>query len=80
MDWREKANRRIQELARGSWRAANTLHSGPRKGQLRKRHRPYTIPAEADALVEALGDHDEQRGELRAKRIFVYGYRPGVAD
>ena len=66
--WRDKAHRRIRELCSNAYRQANQLPNG----MFRKKHVPYTVPAEASALVKCLDTDDE----MRAKSIFVYGWCP----
>lgn len=66
MSWQEKAHRIIARLARESYLKANTSPGG----NLYKKHRPYSLPETARALVDALGRNDEER----AKAIFVYDY------
>lgn len=51
-----------KRLSRESWYKMNHDKHGKRY----KRHRPYTIPADAEELVDCLGEDDEQR----AKAIF----------
>ena len=51
-----KAHALIQALCTTSWTQANTAPNGRRYA----RHRPYTIPPLAQALVEQLGQHDEE--------------------
>lgn len=59
MSWQAKANRLIGEMAREAYRLA-----GNRPG---RKHRPYSLPPVADALVKALGENDE----VAAKALFV---------
>ena len=51
-----KAQALIQALCTTSWKQANTAPNGHRYA----RHRPYTVPPLAQALVEQLGRHDEE--------------------
>lgn len=69
--WRHKANRLIQAMSFKAWHDAN--HD--KRGRRYKRHRPYVIPAEAEALVECLGMHDQVAAEHRAKDMFLTNYR-----
>lgn len=59
MSWQAKAHRLIGEMAREAYRVA-----GNRPG---RKHRPYSLPPVADALVMALGENDEEK----AKALFV---------
>lgn len=68
--WCDKANRIIAELSWDAWHKANHNKQGKRY----KKHRPYSVPEDAQMLVECLGDHDQKCGEERAKRYFVWGY------
>jgi hypothetical protein len=61
--WREKANRVIGQLCRESWRKANHDKNGNRY----KRHRPYTVPEDAQTLVDCLNKDDE----VTAKALFI---------
>lgn len=58
--WRAKAEKRIAELCTASYRQANTLKDGRRAA----RHRPYSVPALAEELVECLKNDDEARAKL----------------
>ena len=51
-----KAHQLISALCTSSWKQATTAPNGHRY----KTHRPYTVPALAQALVEQLGRHDEE--------------------
>jgi len=51
-----KAHALIAVLCFRSWKQANTAPNG----HCYKKHRPYTVPALAQALVEQLGRHDEE--------------------
>lgn len=64
--WQDKVHRRIAELCLQAYLRANTKRDGTRYAK----HVPYTVPAEADALVKALGENDEET----AKGIFVHGF------
>jgi hypothetical protein len=59
MSWHDKAHRLIAEMSAASYRQANP--GG------RKKHRPYSVPPIAAALVDALGRNDEER----AKALFL---------
>lgn len=61
--WQEKAHRVIAELCHDSWHQSN--HD--KKGNRRKKHVAYSVPVDAQALVEALGQNDE----ITAKAIFI---------
>ncbi|RJQ30278.1 hypothetical protein C4565_00405 [Candidatus Parcubacteria bacterium] len=61
--WEEKANKIIASMCRGSWYMSNHDKHGRRF----KRHRPYTVPPDAQLLVECLGKGDEET----AKSIFI---------
>lgn len=62
MSWEKKVNERIASLAREAW--------------VRNRKKPgYILPLEADLLVKALGNNDEEC----AKAILMYGV-PALAD
>ncbi len=63
MTWQDKAHRLIAEAAIVAWRQAG---NGPGK-----RHRPYSIPPIASALVKALGADDEHA----AKALFLVAER-----
>lgn len=62
----ERAHRLIASDARIAWRKANTRPNGRRY----KRHRPYSLPDRAAALVEALGSGDPER----VSAIMLYRY------
>jgi hypothetical protein len=66
MTWQDKAHKIIGTLSRESYEKENRLPNG----RFRKKHRPYSIPATAKALVEALGRNDEEG----AKAIMMYDY------
>jgi len=74
-NWRVKAHKRIAELCLQSFQQTNQK----KNGSYYKKRRPYAVPDEARALVDALGDHDQKAGELKAKSIFVYGWNGYVA-
>jgi hypothetical protein len=61
--WKEKAHRIIGELSAVAYRQANRLPNGT----MRKKHVPYSIPAEAAELVDCLNKNDERR----AKALFI---------
>ena len=63
--WRDKANKEIATACFAAWKAANIR----KDGRLYRAHRPYTVPAIADALVDCLARDDEHE----AKRIFNWG-------
>ena len=54
--WQQKAHTIIAELCRQSYHQANRK----KDGTLYQRHRPYSVPPMAQALVEALGTNDEE--------------------
>ena len=64
--WRDKVHDRIRTLCNEAWRNKNIRPDGRRY----KKHRPYQVPAEAQALVEALGRDDEEL----CKSILLYGF------
>lgn len=66
--WRTKAERCIAEDCFRAWRLANP------RGQ--KRHRPYSVPPQARALVDCLAVDD---GHL-AKVIFQHRARFGATE
>ena len=53
--WR-KAMRVIHEDCHAAWQEENILPNGRK----RKKHRPYSVPARAAALVKALGKDDAE--------------------
>lgn len=61
-----KAREIIARYALEAYREANTTKRGTR----RKRHRPYTVPAIAEALTAALSIADEREREHEIKRLF----------
>jgi hypothetical protein len=61
--WQAKAHRLIADMCEASYRQANTKPHGGRY----QRHRPYSVPALAQALIACLTREDEEA----AKRIFV---------
>lgn len=63
--WQDKVHARIAALCLASYLKANTRKDGKRYA----RHVPYSVPEEAQALVECLGKDDEER----AKSIMLYG-------
>ena len=63
-EWMKKAHRVIGELCLASFKAANQKSDG----SYYKRHRPYTVPSMAEALIECLNTEDEER----AKAIFCW--------
>lgn len=75
MSWEEKVGKVIGKLAHSAQQAANTDRAGKRY----KRHRPYRLPEEADALVKCLGDRDRVRGERACKEI-MEGLRRAQAE
>ena len=66
MAWREKAQRLIGEACMAAYLKANTKPDGTRY----KKHRPYSVPEHAQALVDALGANDEHK----AKSLMLYTY------
>ena len=74
MGWEEKVQRVIGKLSAEAYRRANT----DRTGKKFKRHRPYRIPEEAEALVKCLGDHNRARGEEACKTMMEQLRRQGV--
>lgn len=67
MSWQNKVSRVIQALCQESYDSAQTSKSGKRY----KKHHPYTIPTEAEALVNCLDTNDEER----AKAMMLYNYQ-----
>lgn len=65
--WERKAHEVITQLCEASARQANT---DPRTGRLYQRHRPYSVPVIAQALVECLS-HRRADAEERAKALFL---------
>lgn len=61
--WEERAHKIIAAMSRASYEQANRLPNG----KLRKRHRPYAIPSDAQTLVDCLGRNDEEA----AKALFI---------
>lgn len=75
--WERKAHDIISRHSREAWLRANAPNAATRKllrddssVRLYKRHRPYTIPAIAEALVKALAIHDDSAREHELKRLF----------
>ena len=64
--WQDKAHKRIASLSHEAYLKTNTL----KNGTLARKHRPYTIPAEAEELIRCLNENDEHA----AKALFVWGY------
>jgi len=74
--WEIKAHRIVAQYCRESYLRANTpnktirrLLRADRTVKLYKRHVPYSVPAIADALVNALGLHNERAREYEIKRL-----------
>lgn len=65
--WRDEVEEVIAKIAMRAWRETNILPNG----KVRKRKKPYTLPEVVDDLVRCLGDHDQRRGEERAKAILL---------
>ena len=63
--WRDVADEMIQNMARIAYEKANRLPNG----KLRKKYVLYTLPDLACELTQCLGDHDQKRGEERAKAL-----------
>ena len=72
--WEDKAHDVIGKLSAASYRQAQVLSSGKKS----KSHRAYSIPEEAQELVKALGMHDRNAAEVRAKTIMEGLRRAGV--
>jgi hypothetical protein len=75
--WERKAHEIIARYCRESWLHANAPNAATRKllrddpsVRLCKKHRPYAVPAIADALVKALSTHDICAREHEIKRLF----------
>lgn len=75
--WEQKAHDIIARYCRESWLRANIPQKEVRKllrGEpavlLVDKHRPYTVPAIAAALVKALAIHDDRAREHEVKRLF----------
>jgi len=64
--YEEKAHKLIARYCRESYLNANP----PKPKRKRKRHTPYSVPEIAEALVKALGIHDEREREHECKRLF----------
>ena len=54
--WRAKAHRLIYSLSKASFLAVNTKPDGT----LYAKHRPYSVPADAEFLCKCLADNNEQ--------------------
>ncbi len=61
--WKIKANRVIGELCHAAWLKANT----DKNGKHYKRHRQYAVPEDAEALLKAVKEDDEET----AKALFI---------
>lgn len=72
--WHAKVHRVIAQMARKSYEQTNTNAAGERY----KRHRPYSLPDEANQLVGHLGDRDQVRGERGAKEVMEGMRRRGM--
>jgi hypothetical protein len=75
--WERKAHEVIAKYCRESWLHTNTPNAATRKllrddpsVRLYKKHRPYSVPAIAAALVNALAIHDSRAREHEIKRLF----------
>jgi hypothetical protein len=65
--WEHKVDAVIGRLSRAAWYQANHDKQGNRY----KRHHPYRIPSEAEALVTCLGMRDRRAAEISAKEIMM---------
>ena len=61
--WKEKTHRVIQRLSVKSYNQSNIKKNGKRY----KKHRPYSIPEDAQELIECLATNNEEQ----AKYIFL---------
>ena len=61
--WEDKVKDVIGKLCCVSYRQANFN----KQGKKYKKHRPYSIPEEAQVLVKCLGMHDSRKAEIAAK-------------
>jgi hypothetical protein len=61
--WHDKAHRIIAEFCLDSYNRTNRN----RQGKLYKHRRPYSVPAEAEILIDCLNTDDE----ARAKAYFL---------
>lgn len=67
--WQHKAQRIIAELCSESYKQANYRDGRKLKGS----HRPYSVPQDAELLVQCLRTNDEET----AKAVFIrhaYGF------
>jgi len=60
--WQTKAHRLIAAMCAHAQQKANRLPNG----RMRRKHRPYAVPADAVRLLECLDTNDE----IRAKQLF----------
>ena len=67
--WREKCKEIIADLSWDSYRAANYLPNGRK----RKRHVPYSVPADATMLVKCLDYGDEETAKAYFIKRAEYG-------
>ena len=70
--WQTKANGIIAALCKQAYLRANTK----KDGTLYKRHRPYSVPLEAEELIKALDTNDEHK----AKSLFLHNYTISKTD
>lgn len=75
--WERKAHELVARYCREAYLRANTPKRAVRRllardsrVRLVKKHRPYTVPAIANALVAALGIHEDVAREREIKRLF----------
>ena len=61
--WENKIQDVIGKLCYASYKQANYNKQGIKY----KKHRPYSIPEEAQVLVKCLGMHDRRKAEISAK-------------
>ena len=66
--WQRKAHCLVAEDCFAAWRAANP--------PARRKHKPYSVPAQAQALVDCLRSGDE----MRAKAIFLHRAEFGATE
>ena len=71
--WETKVHGVIAKLSYAAWRTSNY-----KDGNRYRRHRPYALPDEARALVDALGMNDRFLAELKAKSVLDQLRRAGT--
>jgi hypothetical protein len=71
--WRDKVLRVVGALSQEAWRRANHDKGGKRY----KKHRPYALPEDVQALIRCL-DQSGDAGEQTAKEIMERLRREGT--